>query len=134
MTRYDVTAWCSVPHYATFEVEAESVQDALAKAREQVLDENAEPCDGGEYHWDQFQIVPADGDEPELYHLEPEARLSTARPRLLDALCSGTTAARDVVARWEKGDLAEAVRALTVWLRQAEAAVNDATASAGDAK
>jgi hypothetical protein len=133
MPRYDVTAWCSFPHYTTFEVEADTAQDALAKAETQVLDEYPEPCNGGEYQWDEFQIDPADDNEPGIYHLQPEARLSAAAQTLLDALRCGVTAATDVVTRWEKGDLAQAVRALSLWATEAAAAVERAAGVPGEA-
>lgn len=84
MTTYHVTAWCALPHYTTFEVQADSLEDALAKAKEQAINEHPEPCNGGEYDWDEFQIDPEDDNAPGIYHLEPNARLNSAARELLE--------------------------------------------------
>jgi hypothetical protein len=119
MPRYDVTAWCSLPHYTTFEVEAPSIEEALAKARTQAADEPAQPCDGGSYEWDEFEIRSADDDGETICHLEPERAAEIAAPALLNAVTQGVIAARGVTGSWESGDLAAAVRALSLWLSDA---------------
>jgi hypothetical protein len=127
MTLYEVTAWCSLPHYTTFEVEAGSTLEALAKAKTQANDEYPEPCNGPSCEWNEFELSPDDGGAT-LLHLEPERALEIAAPELLRALQRGAALARDVVARWERGDLAEAVRALSLWLTDAAAVIEQATA------
>jgi hypothetical protein len=129
MTKYEVTAWCSLPHYTTFEVEADSIEEALAKARIQANDEYPEACNGPSYEWNEFELS-ADDDPKTLRHLEPERAAEITAPELLDALQRGVAAAREVVARWERGDLAEAVRALSPWLSDAGAVIKDATTGA----
>ncbi len=85
MPIYDVTAWCSLPHYATFQVEARSLTEALRKARHQASEEYAEPCDGVAVDWDEFQICP-DGDETKSRtYFEPARRTEMAAARLLRA-------------------------------------------------
>ena len=131
MPRYDVTAWCSMPHYTTFEVKADSLEEALAKARTRVEDEYPEPCNGGSYDWDEFEVCAAGSDEY-IRHLAPERAAEIAAPRLLDALRDGVKAARGVTDSWEKGDLAQAVRAVSLWLKDAVAAIEEATPSTGE--
>jgi hypothetical protein len=85
MITYHITAWCSFPHYATFEVEARNRKDALEKARQQAQDEDAEPCDGGSTDWDEFEIRLGDDDAKPRTHLEPSKRVEAAAQPLLDA-------------------------------------------------
>ncbi|MFO0958254.1 MAG: hypothetical protein U0800_12645 [Isosphaeraceae bacterium] len=84
MTRYFLTAWCDRPFYAQCEVEANSPEEALAKARESIHDAPAEECDGS-YNWDEWRV---DTDETVgvLLHLDEPARLRTAARKLLAAL------------------------------------------------
>ena len=126
MPRYDVTAWCSFPHYTIFEVEAASLEEALAKAQTQVADEYPEPCDGASYEWNEFEVCGEYNGET-IRHLEPERAAEIAAPALLGALQHGVIAARGVTDFWERGDLAQAVRALSLWLTDADAAINEAT-------
>jgi hypothetical protein len=122
MPRYDVTAWCSVAHYTTFEIEAASALEALAKAKMQVDNESAEPCDGAAYDWNEFELC-SEGTDEYLRHLEPERAAEIASPDLLDTVKRGVAAARDVISKWEQGDLAHAVRTLALWLATAESAI-----------
>ena len=85
MTKYEVTAWCGVPHYTTFEVEARSFAGALRKARQQAPEECAELCDGAAIEWDDFQIH-AKGDERRVRtYFEPSRRIEMAAEHLLRA-------------------------------------------------
>jgi hypothetical protein len=60
-------------------------------------------------------------------HVEPARLAENAGPELLDALERGVTVAQDVVDFWEHGDVAEAVRALSLWLAEARPAIHKAT-------
>jgi len=84
MFNYKVTAWCTVPHYTVFDVEAESIAEALAKARSQSEDEYGEPCDGAGYDWDEFEITSDNADEC-IRNLEPALLVEIAAPELLEA-------------------------------------------------
>ena len=82
---YEVTAWCSFPHYTTFEVNARSPREALRKARLQAPEEYPEPCNGGAIEWDEFKVCP-NGDEAKArIYLEPARRAEVAAERLLRA-------------------------------------------------
>jgi hypothetical protein len=120
MPRYDVIAWCSFPHYTTFEVEAASIEEALAKAKTQVSDKSPEPCDGASYEWNELEVCAAGGDQF-IRHLETERAAEIAAPELLAALQRGANAARGVTDTWERGDLAQAVRDISLWLIDADA-------------
>jgi hypothetical protein len=85
MTKYEVTAWCSCPHYATFEVEAKSPREALEKARQQAPDEYPEPCNGSAVDWAEFEICPNGDDAKSRTYFEPSRRAEVAAQRLLDA-------------------------------------------------
>jgi hypothetical protein len=92
MTKYQVTAWCSFPHYTTFKVQARSHAEALRKARQQAPKEYAEPCDGAAMEWDDFQIH-VDGDERRVRtYFEPATRITNPRR----ATTSNLTASRTV--------------------------------------
>src|SRR5271165_918730 len=105
MTTYNVTAWCSVPYYTTFELEADSLTEALTKAKVQVRAEYGEPCSGGESDWDEFEVT-SEGDTDEvLRHLEPSRLAANAGTQLRDALQNGLTIAQQVADSWEQGDL-----------------------------
>jgi hypothetical protein len=83
MTTYQVTAWCGLPHYTTFEVEARSLAEALRKAKQQAPEEYAEPCDGAAIEWDDFQIH-VKGDERRVRtYFEPSRRIEMAAECLL---------------------------------------------------
>jgi len=102
---FTVYAWCVRPFIAYLdEVEAETPEDAIGHARRNTekLLEVAEECNG-EHHWDEFAACDEDGREL-LHVLDAEARGRQAAPELLEAC-------RVVVERWERGNLAEAVRA-----------------------
>lgn len=43
MAIYEVRAWCVVPHYTAFDVEAASIDEALEKARIRAHDEYGSP-------------------------------------------------------------------------------------------
>ena len=60
MRQYEARAWCDRTFTARFVVTADSPQAALAKAKEQVHEEDAEECDNG-YPWDTFTIESMDG-------------------------------------------------------------------------
>jgi hypothetical protein len=127
MTTYEVTAWCIVPHYTTFDVDAGSLGEALEKAKLQAKDEYGEPCDGGECDWDEFEIFSeGDGDES-VRHLEPLRLANNAAPELLEQLQRGVNHAQSVVDSWERGDLAATVRELARWLAEARLTLNQAT-------
>jgi hypothetical protein len=84
MTKYSVTAWCDRPFYAQCEVEADSPEEALAKARLAVQDAPAEECDDG-YFWDEWR-VDTETSEGVLLHLDDPARPRATAPKLLEAL------------------------------------------------
>ena len=83
MPRYNITAWCSLPHYATFEINARSVREALARAKIQVTDEYADPCNGGAYEWNEFEVQVPSGRSK--WFLEPDRAMEIAAKDLLDA-------------------------------------------------
>ena len=58
--QYEAHAWCDRTFTARFVVTADSPHAALAIAKEQVHDEDAEECDNG-YPWDTFTIETMDG-------------------------------------------------------------------------
>lgn len=83
MTRYFVTAWCDRPFFAQCEVEAETPQEALAKARTAINDAPAEECDEG-YNWDEWRVDTAQTDGV-LLHLDEPAALREAALEVLTA-------------------------------------------------
>jgi hypothetical protein len=85
MSKYQVTAWCNFPHYATFEVEARSPREALRKAKEQAVDEYPEPCNGGAVEWDEFEIYPEGNEAKSRTYFEPARRAEMAAEYLLRA-------------------------------------------------
>jgi hypothetical protein len=86
MTIYNVTAWCVVPYYTTFEVEARNVREALKNAKLQAHDEHGDPCDdGAECNWEEFQIHPEDDEGKSRTFLDPARRVEIAAPDLLRA-------------------------------------------------
>ena len=125
MTNYQVTAWCQVSYYTTFELDAADIDDALKQARLRAKEECGEPC-GGEYPWDEFEITSEDAAEY-ARHLEPSWLAAITADELLDALRHGTGIAQRVVDSWDQGDLAGAVRALSQWLPDARVAIDKAT-------
>lgn len=127
MTTYEVTAWCIVPHYTTFDVEAGNIGEALEKARLQAKDEYGEPCDGGKCDWDEFAIVSEPDAAEHLVYLEPSRLVENASLELLNQLQRGVSHAQGVVDSWESGDLAAAVRELTQWLAEARVTLDQAS-------
>jgi hypothetical protein len=85
MSTYHVTAWCSFPHYTTFEVKARSFAEALRKAQEQAPDEYAEPCDGATVEWEEFQIHAKGDERKSRTYFEPRRRAEMAAEDLLKA-------------------------------------------------
>jgi hypothetical protein len=81
---YKITAWCSMPHQATFDVQAASPEAALASARDQVREEPVERCDGFE-EWDEFTVRGPGGQEL-LTHFAPGFRLQNAAVELVEAI------------------------------------------------
>jgi hypothetical protein len=106
-------------------VEAATLEEALDKAKTQVYDEYAEPCDGASYERCEFELSGDDGAEY-FHRVEPERAAEIAASTLLGALRLGVKVAQEVLARWERGDMAEAVHALADWLSQAESAIHQA--------
>ena len=127
MTIYQVTAWCIVPHYTVFDVEASTIDDALAKARIQVRDQYGDSCVDGEWDWDEFEICAEDDATEFLAYLAPDALVRNAAPELLQKLRRGVSLARNIVDCWERGDLAAAVRALSEWSPEASGVICKAT-------
>ena len=127
MTTYQVTAWCSVPHYTTFDVDAGNLGEALEKARAQAKDEYGEPCDGAKCDWDEFEIV-SEGDAADyIRRLEPPRLAELAAPELLEQLRAGIERAQCVLDAWDHGSLAATVRALAQWIGEARATLDQAT-------
>jgi hypothetical protein len=120
MTTYTITAWCDQPFVAKCEVEADSPQEALTKARTAILEEPAECCDP-EYHWDSW-VVDSEEKEEELCHTDQPLRLREAAPRLLAAL--------QEVVRSERDRDEESRNLSEERLAEFEALVNEATGGA----
>ncbi len=122
-----MTAWCSVPYYTTFEVEATTLGEALAEAKRQARRECGEPCGGGESEWNEFEIT-SDGDASQkLRYLEPSRLAENAVAVMLAALCRFETAWRAWAAdtrRYPK--LAAACEMFSIY-EQARAAIREAT-------
>jgi hypothetical protein len=85
MTRYNVTAWCTVPHYTTFEIDAGTIDEALEKAQEQAFNEYAEPCDRAQFDWDEFEISSEGDDARSITYQEPSRLAENAAEDLLSA-------------------------------------------------
>jgi hypothetical protein len=81
-----IHAWCLRPFITGIDVEAETPEQAIAKAREQQdkLLDAAEECNGG-YAWDEFAAYDDSGNEL-LRVLDDQARLREAAPQLVEAL------------------------------------------------
>lgn len=102
--------------YATKEIKAKTPKHALAKARK-LADESPEDLyfesyDGG-FPVNEIAISPEDGGEELAVWFDADLHLRLAASDLL-------TAARRVIERWERGDLAEAVRDLASAVAKAE--------------
>lgn len=83
---YLIHAWCVRPFISWIEIEAETPEEALSKARLEgdTLLDAAEECNTS-YPWDEFSAYGEDGNEL-LHVLDHEARLREAAPALLTAL------------------------------------------------
>ncbi len=108
MTTYEVTAWCSVPYFTIFDVEAGSIGEALEKAKVQAKDEYGEPSDRAD--WDEFYIVSEGDSDEHVLHLEPPRLAEIAALELLEQLQRGVDHVQSIVDSWERGDLAAAAR------------------------
>jgi hypothetical protein len=101
--------------FATREIKAASPEQALRKARrlydDDPFDLMFESYDGG-MPVNEIAIADADHDELAVWH-DDDMRLRNAARELLDA-------AELVVARWERGDLAAAVRELDAAIAKAK--------------
>jgi hypothetical protein len=86
MTTYDVTAWCSVAYYTTFEVEAVNIAEALTRAKQKAATECGEPCGGGESAWDEFEITAQDNSGECLRHIDLSRLAENAAEDLLQVL------------------------------------------------
>lgn len=75
MSEYDVNAWCTRPFIANMRIEAESPEEALTKAREQVNDAECEECNE-QYPWDEFEVYGDDGKS--LLHVENDSKRMAA--------------------------------------------------------
>jgi hypothetical protein len=105
MTTYGVTAWCNVPYYATFELEASSLNEALEKAKIQARDEYGEPCGGGESDWDEFEIESEGYTGEYLRHLKLSRLAKNAALELLDACMTLAEDCRMALSgEWDKSD------------------------------
>jgi hypothetical protein len=110
MKTYDITIHTS-NMYATFDVEAKTPQQALKLARKE-WDTNRDSL-----YWNQrddeigsLESISVDDDTIEWF--TPEVQLAMAAGDLLEA-------GQKVVDRWERGDLAEAVRDLAAAIKLA---------------
>ena len=114
MTTYEAIFYTD-GDYAIREVEADTPEQALQLARkfydEQTEDLDFQNRDGGH---DLNQIEILDGHSDQLAEwLSDDLRMRLAAPELL-------AAAEKVVARWEQGDLADAVRQLDAAIAKAK--------------
>jgi hypothetical protein len=113
MTTYTVN-FASDAEFASHDFDAETPEQALALARKLYEDDPSElwfqPYDG----MDVNEIIVYDADENEVaVWYDDDMRLRLAARDLLEA-------AELVVARWERGDLAEAVRGLDAAIAKAK--------------
>jgi hypothetical protein len=104
--------------FATFDLKAKTPQRALARAHKLYKDNPSElwfePYDGGQ-PVNEIEVCDTDGNEAATWQ-DDDLRLRLAAPDLL-------AAAEKVVARWEQGDLAEAVRELDAAIEAAKGGV-----------
>jgi hypothetical protein len=84
MTLFNVTAWCDRAFFTSFEVEADSPEQALTLAKARAENEPADECDSN-YPWDTFQICDAN-DNSLLTFQDDQAKLIEADSKLLAAL------------------------------------------------
>jgi len=115
MTTYTAT-FRTDAETASHNLEAETPEQALALAQKLYADEPSElwfePYAAGGMTVNDIAISDADGNEVALW-LDDDLRLRFAADDLL-------AAAELVVARWERGDLAEAVRGLDAAIAKAK--------------
>jgi hypothetical protein len=108
MTTYTVH-FSSDADFATTEIEAETFELALAAAHEMVANDSAElrfePYTGP-FDVNEISVCDEDDSDELVVWYDDDVRLRLASRDLLNA-------ARLVIARWETGDLAEAVRELS---------------------
>jgi hypothetical protein len=93
---YMIHAWCLRPFITTIDVEADTPEQAIARARQrhgELLDA-AEECSSG-YPWDEFAVYDDAGDELR-YELDEPGCLRLAAPQLREALAWLATAAEDI--------------------------------------
>ena len=113
MNTYTVN-FASDAEFASHDLDAETPEQALALARKLYEDEPSElwfePYDGMDVN--EILVYDADGNELAVWY-DDDLRLRFAARDLLDA-------AELVVARWAKGDLAEAVRQLDAAIAKAK--------------
>jgi hypothetical protein len=133
MTTYNVTAWCDVPHYTTFDVEADSIDEALEKGKLQACEEDGEPCNSTKFDWDEFEISSEDNEAADLTYLAPSRLIENAAPTLLAALRRFEEAWR----RWADDirripELAASTELFDIY-EQARAAIAEATQHQGRA-
>jgi len=85
-TTYMIHAWCMRPFIATIDIEADTPDEAINKARmeRQWLFDTAEECNG-KYPWDEFAAYDEDGNEL-LLVCDSGACLRDAAPVLLEML------------------------------------------------
>jgi hypothetical protein len=112
MKTYKVN-FASDAEFASRDFDAKTPEQALALARKLYEDEPSElwffPYDGMDVN--EILVYDADGNEVAVWY-DDDMRLRVAARELLDA-------AELVVARWEQGDLAEAVRELAAAVAKA---------------
>lgn len=113
---YQLTAWWTVEYGARKTIEADSPEAAMAELKRlveeddficnnQSFDDSDGPTNLTVYEYPAFEVVAEE--------LHPSAKLAGAAPGLL-------AAAELVMARWQSGDLAEAVRALAAAVAEAK--------------
>jgi hypothetical protein len=120
---YRIHAWCDRPFIAALDVEAGSIEEAMAKARDAVHDADAEECNQG-YPWDEFAIYADDGTELDR-QMDRPARLRVHAEDLLKALARLLDAAANLDAAIDgvTDQFDEERRELTAALHAATAAI-----------
>lgn len=86
MTNYLITAWCDRPFYAQCEIDADTPQEALAKAKVAMNDATAEECDHN-YDWHEWRVDTEDA-EGVLFHIDQPAWAHGDDNKLLAALAA----------------------------------------------
>jgi hypothetical protein len=82
---YTIHAWCDRPFFASIDIEANTPEEAITKARNDHLPLiEAEEC-SEQYQWEEFAAYDEHGRQL-LRVLDPPIRLREAAPELLDAL------------------------------------------------